>query len=58
MFSIKNNKFISQEQKQTLINKIEKSIEMIDDPNYNDDENISIISPYIKQLNSLFEEFQ
>jgi hypothetical protein len=55
---IKSNQFISSEQKNVLINKLEKSIELINDPNYNGEEYISMISPYIERLNSLFEEFQ
>ena len=55
---IDNNQFISPEQKKTLIQKIENSIAMLNDPNYIDNENIMIISPYIKRLNSLFKEQQ
>ena len=56
--NIKNNQFISNEQKQTLINKIQNSMALISDPNYIDNENISIISPYIDRLNSLLKEYQ
>ena len=51
--AVKNNQFISNEQKRTLINKIEKSIALITDPNYIENENILIIKPYIERLNSL-----
>jgi hypothetical protein len=56
--NIKRNQFISNEQKQTLINKIQNSIALLSDPNYIDSENISIISPYIDRLNSLLKEYQ
>jgi len=55
---IEKNQFISNEQKQSLINKIENSMALLSDPNYIDSENISIISPYIERLNSLFKEYQ
>tara|TARA_R110002073_G_scaffold204772_2_gene364514 strand:+ start:770 stop:1375 length:606 start_codon:yes stop_codon:yes gene_type:complete len=55
---INKNQFISAEQKQTLINKIENSMALLNDPNYIDSENISIISPYIERLNTLFKEYQ
>lgn len=55
---IEANQFISGEQKQTLLNKIQNSMALLNDPNYIDSENISIISPYIERLNSLFEEYQ
>jgi len=53
---IKNNIFISDEQKNFLTEKIENSIAMLKDPNYIDNENIKILSPYIKRLNILFKE--
>lgn len=53
---IKNNMFISDEQKSFLTEKIENSIAMLKDPNYIDNENIKILSPYIKRLNTLFKE--
>ncbi len=53
---IKNNMFISDEQKNFLTEKIENSIAMLKDPNYIDNENIKILSPYIKRLNTLFKE--
>lgn len=53
---IKNNMFISNEQKNFLVEKIENSIAMLKDPNYIDNENIKILSPYIKRLNTLFKE--
>lgn len=56
--SIETNQFISNEQKQTLINKIQNSMALLNDPNYIDGENISIIRPYIERLNSLFKEYQ
>lgn len=55
---ISQNQFISAEQKQTLINKLENSMALLNDPNYIDNENISIISPYIRRLDSLFKERQ
>lgn len=56
--SIKKNQYISTQQKEMLINKIQNSMELINDPNYIDSENISIISPYIARLNSHFKEAQ
>ena len=53
---IKNNMFISNDQKNFLMEKIENSIAMLKDPNYIDNENIKILSPYIKRLNTLFKE--
>jgi hypothetical protein len=53
---IKNNIFISDEQKNFLTEKIENSIAMLKDPNYIDNENIKTLSPYIKRLNILFKE--
>lgn len=53
---IENNMFISIEQKNLLIEKVENSIAMLNDPNYIDNENIKILSPYIKRLNTLFKE--
>jgi hypothetical protein len=58
LIKIKINKFISPKQKQVLINKIENSMALLSDPNYIDNENISIISPFIGRLNSLFKETQ
>lgn len=55
---ISKNQFISTEQKQSLINKIENSMALLNDPNYIDSENISIISPFIGRLNTLFKEYQ
>jgi len=55
---IEKNQFISNEQKQTLINKIQKSMALMSDPNYIDNENIPIISPYLVRLNSLFKDYQ
>jgi len=55
---ISTNQFISAEQKQTLINKIENSMALLNDPNYIDSENISIISPFVGRLNTLFKEYQ
>lgn len=51
--AVKKNQFISNEQKQTLINKIENSMALISDPNYIENENILIIEPFIERLNSL-----
>lgn len=53
---IKNNMFISNEQKNFLTEKIENSIAMLKDPNYINNGNIKILSPYIKRLNTLFKE--
>lgn len=55
---IANNKYISSKQKQTLLEKIENRVALLNDPNYINNENIKIIRPYIKRLNSLFEEPQ
>lgn len=49
---VEGNQFITQEHKELLINKIENSIAMLNDPTYIANENISIISPYIKRLTS------
>jgi hypothetical protein len=53
---ISKNLFISSEQKNILTEKIENSIAMLNDPNYINNENIKILSPYMKRLNSLFKE--
>ena len=58
LMKIKINKFISSRQKQVLINKIKNSMALLNDPNYIDNENISIISPFIGRLNLLFKETQ
>jgi len=58
LMKIKINKFISSKQKQVLINKIKNSMALLNDPNYIDNENISIISPFIGRLNLLFKETQ
>jgi hypothetical protein len=55
---IESNKFINPEQKKFLIEKIQNSIALLADPNYINNGNIKIISPYIKRLNTLFEEHQ
>ena len=55
---ISKNLFISSEQKNILTEKIENSIAMLNDPNYINNENIKILSPYMKRLNSLFKEQQ
>lgn len=55
---IEKNQFISTEQKNILKEKVENSIALLNDPNYIDNENIKILSPYIKRLNSLFKEQQ
>ncbi len=55
---IKKNKFIDKGQQEVLIKKIENFMELINDPNYIDNENITIITPYIDRLNLLFKEFQ
>ncbi|MDG1995868.1 MAG: hypothetical protein P8J14_05195 [Emcibacteraceae bacterium] len=55
---IKNNKFISPNQKTILTEKIQNSIALLNDPNYIDNENIKIISPFIARLNSVFKEHQ
>lgn len=56
--AVRKNQFISKQQKETLIKKLQNSIELINDPNYIDSENISMISLYIEQLNSHFKEEQ
>ena len=56
--NIEKNQFISAAQKQLLIEKIQNSMALISDPNYINSENISIISPYIDRLNSLFKDYQ
>jgi len=56
--NIEKNQFISSDQKQLLIEKIQNSMALISDPNYINSENISIISPYIDRLNSLFKDYQ
>ncbi|MCC3861468.1 hypothetical protein [Pseudemcibacter aquimaris] len=56
--TIAKNRYISNDQKQTLLQKIENGVALLNDPNYINNENIKIISPYIKRLNSLFEEPQ
>ena len=55
---IEKNQFISSEQKQILKNKIQNSMALMSDPNYIENENIPIISPYIARLNSLFKDYQ
>lgn len=55
---IEKNQFISVEQKNILIEKIENSIALLKDPNYIDNENIKSLSPYINRLNSMFKEPQ
>ena len=55
---IEKNQFISSEQKQILKNKIKNSMALMSDPNYIENENIPIISPYIARLNSLFKDYQ
>lgn len=55
---IEKNPYISMQQKQTLLNKLKNSIAMLNDPNYIENNNISVISPYIERLNSLFKEPQ
>ena len=56
--NIESNPYISSEQKQTLLNKLKNSIALLNDPNYIENNNISVISPYIARLNSLFKEPQ
>lgn len=56
--NITKNQFISLKQKELLLNKIQNSVALISDPNYIDNENLSIISPYIERLDSLFKEYQ
>ena len=56
--NVEKNQFISAEQKLTLINKIQKSMALLNNPNYIDNENITIIAPYIERLNSFFKEHQ
>ncbi|MBL4602734.1 MAG: hypothetical protein JKY84_08315 [Emcibacteraceae bacterium] len=56
--NVEKNQFISAEQKLTLINKIQKSMALLNNPNYIDNENITIIGPYIERLNSFFKEYQ
>ncbi len=56
--NIEKNQFISPAQKQLLIKKIQNSMALLSDPNYINSENISIISPYIDRLNSLFKDYQ
>lgn len=55
---VEANQFISNEQKRILLKKIQNSMALLNDPNYINNENISIISPYIERLNSLFKEYQ
>ncbi|MDG1709263.1 MAG: hypothetical protein P8H03_10905 [Emcibacteraceae bacterium] len=55
---IENNKFISPHQKKILIEKIQNSIALLNDPNYIDHVNIKIISPFIARLNLVFKEDQ
>lgn len=50
--SVSANQFITPEQKKLLLNKIENSMAMLNDPNYIANENISIIRPFIGRLNS------
>lgn len=51
--NIEKNQFISIEQKQHLINKLQKSIALLNDPNYINSQNIPVIAPYIERLNSI-----
>ncbi len=55
--NIKNNPYITQEQKLGLLNKIQNSMALLRDPNYINSENISVIGPYIERLDSLFKEY-
>lgn len=50
--SVNANQFITPEHKKLLLNKIENSMAMLNDPNYIANENISIIRPFIGRLNS------
>ncbi len=49
---IEKNQFIMRDQKELLLNKIENSMALLNDPNYIDNPNISIIRPFIGRLNS------
>ncbi|HPF46028.1 MAG: hypothetical protein KDF58_09975 [Alphaproteobacteria bacterium] len=51
--NLKKNQFISSEQKQFLVNKLQKSIAMLNDPNYINSPNIPVIAPYVERLSSL-----
>ncbi|MEZ5758302.1 MAG: hypothetical protein R3D86_08785 [Emcibacteraceae bacterium] len=51
--NLKKNQFISIEQKQYLINKLQKSIALLNDPNYINSRNIPVIAPYVERLGSL-----
>ncbi len=49
---VEGNQFITLENKELLINKIENSIAMLNDPTYITNKNIPIIRPYIGRLTS------
>ncbi len=52
LVKVEKNQFITTEHKELLLNKIQNSIVMLNDPTYIANENISIIRPYIGRLTS------